>query len=54
MEKLVHAKNVEELFGAVTVSQRKWQPLLLAKLQEERALPRPPPPVPIAPPGNRP
>jgi hypothetical protein len=56
MEKLVHAKNIEELFGAVTVSQRKWQRLLLAKLQEdeERTIPRRPPPAPRAPPGNRP
>lgn len=45
MEELVHAKNAEELFGAVTVKQMKGRPLLLTKLMQRRP-PQSPPPSP--------
>jgi hypothetical protein len=50
MEKLAHATAAEELFGAVTVNQRKGRPLLLAKLMQQRPS-EPPPPPPIVPTG---
>ncbi len=53
MENIVHAKDIEELSEAVTVTQRKGQPLLLAKLMQKRP-PEPPPQSLTAPPGSRP
>jgi hypothetical protein len=53
MENIVHAKDIEELSEAVTVTQRKGQPLLLAKLMQQKP-PAPPPPSLTAPPGPHP
>lgn len=58
MEKVVHAKDTEELFGTVTMKQKKGRPLPLSKLESQkftayRAPPAPPPP-PIGHPGSHP
>jgi hypothetical protein len=56
MEKLVHAKDIEELSVAVTIKQRKDQPLLLAKLISgpQPRDPASPPPLLTAPSGPHP
>jgi hypothetical protein len=53
MDKLDHAKDIEELSGTVTVKQRKCQPSLLAKLIAQPRTPETPPTLPKAPPGPR-
>ena len=55
MEKLPrdHARDHEELFGAVTIKQGKGPPINLAKLVQQRPS-ESPPPSPIVPTGPKP